>query len=728
AGMADDITGHLRADDPNIVLYDSLATWSDIGPLDDVAGSTVYSLSVTNILGIVESRFDFVDNHGRVFSHYFSPWRPTAPLNITTDTSLGSDIIALRWDPSTSPKRYGYNIYRSLSDLGPFQRVNQDVVAGTSYFMDTGLDQLTRYYYKVATVDSSRVLSVMSAVVAQSTAPAEREGFPVPISSETSGHLAVGDVDGDGDQEIVLGNDQVYVFHHNGMELLDGDADSQTLGVFTNYPAGHVFNPAGITLGHLDDVPGLEMIVSEQTPVQQIHVFTRDGSELAGWPQTLTSNQVGSKWNWAAPAVGDIDGDGEPEVVVNTLNGVVFAWHADGTEVRDGDGDPGTIGPFYVRSGAQYEWSRSGPALYDLDGDGAKEIIFGTRNDDSGLKRLMAIKYDGTDAPGFPYNVVAGVSVDPCIGDLDGNGQVEIIIQDNARYLYAVQQDGTNYPGFPVYMGYAALHNWVSSPALGNMDADPDLEIIYAPNQSGLVSRIVVVDTDYSGGTSGQELPGWPVTLPGSSEGSPVVGDIDGDSVPEIVHGIGGGDVSAPYNLYAYHATGDLVDGFPITLDGPLMPSSVITDIDADSDVDIVYGGWDFLIHVWDMPFAYDRHDVPWPTFGAAAGATGFWSPWPPYRWKTRRICRRRGSPSVPCIPIPSTLRLRSGCTFPGLRSSIWLSTTSRDARSGTCTRAGLPPVGTPWSGTDRMMTAAPRPAACISCGRRTRARSPSRR
>ena len=47
------------------------------------------------------------------------------------------------------------------------------------------------------------------------------------------------------------------------------------------------------------------------------------------------------------------------------------------------------------------------------------------------------------------------------------------------------------------------------------------------------------------------------------------------------------------------------------------MPSVVITDIDADSDVDIVYGGWDFLTHVWDMPFAYDRPNVPWPTFGA---------------------------------------------------------------------------------------------------------------
>jgi len=142
------------------------------------------------------------------------------------------------------------------------------------------------------------------------------------------------------------------------------------------------------------------------------------------------------------------------------------------------------------------------------------------------------------------------------------------------------------------------------------------LEIIYAPNETGLHSRIVVVDTDYSGGTSGQVLPGWPVDLPGSSEGSPVIGDIDGDLSPDIVHGIGGGNESAPYNLYAYHADGNLIDGFPITLTGPLMPSAVITDIDFDSDVDIVYGGWDFQIHVWDMPFAYDRQSNYWPTFG----------------------------------------------------------------------------------------------------------------
>jgi hypothetical protein len=228
----------------------------------------------------------------------------------------------------------------------------------------------------------------------------------------------------------------------------------------------------------------------------------------------------------------------------------------------------------------------------------------------------MALKYDGSDVDGFPVSLNGGVSVDPCVGDLDNNGLVEIVFFDNAGYVYAVQQDGTNYPGFPAFLNYIAMHDWVSSPGLGDMDGDGMLEIIYTPNETGLVSRIVVVDTDYSGGTSGQVLAGWPVVLPGSSEGSPIIGDIDGDHSLDVIHGIGGGDSNAPYNLYSYHADGTPMDGFPITLTGPVMPSVVITDIDRDSDVDLVYGGWDFLIHVWDMPFAYDRAMVPWPTFG----------------------------------------------------------------------------------------------------------------
>jgi hypothetical protein len=615
AGLADDVTGYLRTDQSNVVLTDSTASWSAVALMDEVDGSATYSLALADIGSSSACFLDLVDNYGRIIRHPFSPWRPLAPANITVENMVGIVAFDLSWDPSVSTDRFGYNVYRSQAESGPFQRVNQDVIAGTAYFRDENLEQLTRYYYRIATVDSSRVPSELSDVVTVATGPPEQAGFPIPFADETSGALAVGDVDGDGDHEIVLASTQVYVFHHDGTELRDGDGNPQTLGVFSAFPAGTGLQPAAIALAALDRVSGKEIIVSEMAPNRSIHIFTKDGSELPGWPQPLTSS-VGTSWNWAAPSVGDIDGDGEEEIVVVGLNGVVFAWNVDGTEVRDGDSDPATNGPFFVRPGAQWEWSRSGPALYDLDGDGAKDVIFGTKSDDTGTRRLMALRYDGTDVAGFPYLAFGGISVDPCVGDLDNNGQVEIVFYCGNDYVYAVRQDGSNYPGFPVLMPYPANQDWVSSPGLGDMDDDGMLEIVYTPNENGSLSRIVVVDTDYLGGTSGHVLPGWPVELPGSSESSPVIGDLDGDHSPDILHGVGGGDVSAPHNLYAFHGDGTPLDGFPITLAAPVMATPTIADLNDDADVDIVYAGWDFLVHVWDMPYVYSREHTPWPTHG----------------------------------------------------------------------------------------------------------------
>ncbi|MCB1183046.1 VCBS repeat-containing protein [bacterium] len=616
--LLDFVDARLRTSSINVVIYDSVATWSNLALMEEAPASAFFSLSVTQFSKAAPMWLLLTDNHGRTVRHDFSLPRPAAPLQIYTDTSLGADVIALAWTPSTSADIYGYNVYRSEFAGGPFVRVNEDVIAGTSYFRDEGLSLLTRYYYQVAAVDSSRVPSVPSAVIAQSTAPAEAEGFPVQFSDETSSHLAVGDVDGDGDKEIILATSQVYIWHHDGLELLDGDSDSQTLGPFTDFAAGTLLNPAGIALANLDGVPGMEIIVSERDPLEQIHVFRKDGTELPGWPRSMTG-VPGSKWNWATPAVGDIDGDGEDEIVVNTLNGRVWAWNADGTEVNDGDANPATIGVLYVRAGADFEWSRSGPALCDLDGDSAMDIVFGTKNDSTGLRRIMAIHWDGSDVAGFPYVAQGPINGDPAIGDIDGDGDWEIVAYDRFGRVYVVHHDGTDYPGFPKATGVTASDAWVGCPALGDMDGDGMLEIVYTPNQTGLSSKLIIMDTDYAGGTSGSYLSGFPVDLPGSSEGSPILADIDGDASPDILHGIGGGDESAPYNLYAYHADGTLIDGFPITLTGPLMPSVTVTDIDNDLDVDIVYGGWDFLTHVWDMPFAYDRSNTPWPTFGAGA-------------------------------------------------------------------------------------------------------------
>ncbi len=124
-----------------------------------------------------------------------------------------------------------------------------------------------------------------------------------------------------------------------------------------------------------------------------------------------------------------------------------------------------------------------------------------------------------------------------------------------------------------------------------------------------------MIDTDINGGTSGTIMSGWPQIIPGSSEASPVVGDIDGDGYHDILQGIGGFSMISPNNLYAFKGNGNLVAGFPISLNGPIRPSAVICDFDTDGDVDIVLGAGDLLLHVWDMPFAYNADDCPWPTF-----------------------------------------------------------------------------------------------------------------
>ncbi len=383
AGRVDAITAYLRSDDNNVVLYDTLAVLPPLESMDESVGSSYFSQVLLNITRRSLSRIVLVDNYGRTVSQSFYPHRPESPTVISTDASQGADIITLAWDLSPSADVVGYDVYRSLGAGGPFTKVNRDLVRGTTYYRDEGLDLLTKYYYRVAAVDSVLVPSSMTAVFSQSTAPPELAPFPLGFKDETSSHAAVGDVDGDGTNEIVVASDEVYVWHVDGSELKDGDGNSQTLGPLTNLSS--ILQPAGVVLAELDGVPGQEMIISERGNTQAIHIFNRDGDELPGWPQSLTA-LPGTKWNWATPAVGDIDGDGEPEIVVNTLNGVVWAWHVDGTEVRDGDANAATNGVFYVRAGAYFEWSMGGPALCDLDGDGAKDIIFGTRNDATGTQ------------------------------------------------------------------------------------------------------------------------------------------------------------------------------------------------------------------------------------------------------------------------------------------------------------------------------------------------------
>jgi hypothetical protein len=464
-------------------------------------------------------------------------------------------------------------------------------------------------------------------VISCSTPPPEAAGFPVAFGLESSSHCAVGDVDGDGQLNIVLGADRIYVWNPDGTELRDGDDDPSTSGPI-NGLVGQ-FDMAGITLADLDGLPGLEIIASERQwstgDQNAVHIIRGDGSALPGWPQQL--RPVINGWNWATPAVGDVDGDGDHEIVVNTLDGRTWVWHHDGSELRDGDNDPSTNGVFMVRVGWDQEWGMSSPALFDLDGDEASEIIFGTRYGNVQTNYLLAYRYDGLPPNGFPYATRNGsILCSPTVADLNQDDVWEIIFLAQDDLLYVVQQNGVDYPGFPVVMTCNTM--FTPSPAVGDFDSDDDLEIVAVATTSGELAHIYVIDTDIPGGNSGSPLSGWPQPVPGSSEASPVVGDLDGDGMADLLHGIGGGSVQSPNRVYGFKGSGESLPGFPIALDGPVRSSAFICDLDGDGNVDIVQNAWDRLLHVWDMPSVYNEAMTFWPTFRGHVHRDGVYRPW----------------------------------------------------------------------------------------------------
>lgn len=235
-----------------------------------------------------------------------------------------------------------------------------------------------------------------------------------------------------------------------------------------------------------------------------------DGTEL--W---AASERV---YGRLTPAGGDIDGDGEPEIVIisERADGQLrqaMAFDKTGTLIwksTDELGDPLQIADV---NGA--------PALADLDGDGKSEIIFGATvlNSDGSLlwKRDRGVNEGSNEG----YN--GGLSV---VADLDLDGIPEVV---SGQHAY--KADGMDHwprVGTPDITkdGY---------PAVANFDADPQPEVVIV--STGTVRYVDGISGEIEWGPFA--IPADPVDGFVGRGGPPTVADFDGDGLPEI--GVAGG-------------------------------------------------------------------------------------------------------------------------------------------------------------------------------------------
>ncbi len=242
------------------------------------------------------------------------------------------------------------------------------------------------------------------------------------------------------------------------------------------------------------------------------------------------------------PALGDIDGDGLPEILSATPAGNLVAFEHDGSLKWTSPQSAGTVG-------------FGGPALADLDADGMVEIMLGGAVfDESGI-----LLWNSGDTAG------SGIGSLVTAADLDDDGDLEVIHGANAYH-----HDGTPYYATGLLPGF---------PHVANFDGDDDPEIIVM-NPDG----INLLDHDGTIVWQGQRPTGDPNTpftvwlKPGT------VHDFDGDGISEFATGSANN-----YTAYEITPAGPTIIWQAPVLDASGSAGGTAFDFDGDGIAEAMY-------------------------------------------------------------------------------------------------------------------------------------------
>ncbi len=495
-------------------------------------------------------------------------------------------------------------------------------------------------------------------------APGNGDGtFQIPIaniftSQLPTGHgpyaMAVGDFNGDGRLDVAVWgiyspgpNSEVNIFLGNGNGTFNYGSTLTAPNTSDGNPGSNSLSVADFNGdGHLD-LAALAPYCASNLPCLSVFLGKGDGTFQTGVPYSTVDPNHPNYYNSYGMAVGDLTGDGKPDIAVTQNNGMVVL-------LNNGNGTFGTA--TYYDNGINNN-SEIGIAIGDVNGDGKNDIVTTTFR--YGDLVLYLNQGGGTFARKGSVGQAPGGSMSWLVSmaDINGDKKLDLVATDGVGEIWTFygKGDGTFTAG-PVYpvqyweqppdnviladfnkdgvvdiFKEVSGHSWDGEVILGRSNGTFQTNSAYGWNANGYGYNLVTADFNgdgfpdvaYSGARSSNlTQPGFEVSL-GSSHGAlgaptfvPVApagcyvwtewvaaGDVNGDGKADIVAtvlnnsssgcpnnqvavltGLGTGKFNTPV-YYSTGSTAQSNDVFLQDLNGDGKPDIVISNADGTISV-----------------------------------------------------------------------------------------------------------------------------------------------
>lgn len=424
-------------------------------------------------------------------------------------------------------------------------------------------------------------------------------GFVVECFETNSGHIVesspvIADLNGDGVMEVFFATTnqgasgrtqtpKVVAVNSSGAIVFQATLDAPT----NSSPSiADIDND-----GDMEILIGVGSVVEDSAKPGGMMAFDHTGKKLwkystLNWDNNPAgaTKEVGGDGVWGTPALCDLDGDKDIEIVFASWDQHIYVLDHTGKSLWNNL----PVGfPTDGYHNADSVWSSA--ACADFNDDGYQEIVIGADISPGGTLPDGWVSKCG----GFIYvfdhmghvlvrrDLPEAIFSSPAIGDLDNNGTLEIVI-GSGRFWW---------------------ENWNKPPGRCPSQAPKE---VYAFSSAELFSGKA-----YDDNSKLPYLPGWPqqTNYPGFS--SPALADLDGDNDLEIVIGTGdpflntGDNLNGAGQVYAFQHNGSVMPGWPVTPvnfggDNSMVSSTpVIADIDNDGTNEILFTmAWD--VHVYN--------------------------------------------------------------------------------------------------------------------------------